>query len=122
MILIAKRRNHQWFEDDILKFGEIFVKDVLPEISISDMLDYMPESEEELYSYEKLLKFDWDQFEKTETNENEDNIILIKIAAPNEKEYKIFTNELKRIKEKRSIKSDWSALRQMAINSSKTDG
>lgn len=63
-IIIARRRNHKWFEDDTLKFAELFRDKVLPEISIDEMVPFMPDTKEELESLSKLLNFDWNQFEK----------------------------------------------------------
>ena len=119
MILIARRRNYQWFEDDTIKFAELFRDHVLPEIDIPSMVDYMPETLEQLESYEKLLEFDWNQFNNTEDEEIDENWIMIKIKAPKQ-EVEIFNSEMERLKEIGKTNSDWVALKYMAINSSQT--
>lgn len=63
-ILISRRRNHQWFEDDLMKFAALLRDEVLPDISIEDMAEFMPDSPEELLALSNLLDFDWSQFEK----------------------------------------------------------
>ena len=119
MILIARRRNYLWFEDDTIKFAELFRNHVLPEIDIPSMVDYMPETLEQLESYEKLLEFDWNQFNNTEDEEIDENWIMIKIKAPKQ-EVEIFNSEMERLKEIGKTNSDWVALKYMAINSSQT--
>ena len=61
-ITIARRRNHQWFEDNILAYADIFSKDVLKEYSLKELEKFMPESLEQLENIAGLLDFDWGQF------------------------------------------------------------
>lgn len=120
MVLIARRRNHLWFEDDVIKYAELFRDVVLPEYPNLETLEtYMPESLEELESYEKLLDFDWDQFKSSESDENDlsEEWVEIKIKAP-KKEVDIFWSEMDRIKKISKSGNDWIALKFMAVNSS----
>lgn len=65
-ILIARRRNHVWFQDDVLKYAELFKSVVLPEYSFDDLEAFMPETREEMEHYAKLLDFDWSQYENSD--------------------------------------------------------
>jgi len=78
-ILISRRRNFQWFEDDTVKFAQLFKDFVLPDISIEEMEKFMPETREELENLEKLLVFDWDQFQRKGKDED-DELVTIKFA------------------------------------------
>lgn len=69
----------------------------------------------------RLPEFDWEQFNKTDTAEDEidEQWIEIKIKAPRQ-EIEIFNSEMERLKELANTDSDWVALKYMAINSSQT--
>lgn len=62
-VTIARRRNHQWFEDDPLAFAGLFKEIVLPEYGIEELASFMPETEEEMKDLEEMLDFDWSEFE-----------------------------------------------------------
>ena len=64
-VTIARRRNHEWFERDDVRYAEIFRDLVLPEYSIDDLDKFMPDTREQLESVEKFLDFDWDSFNAT---------------------------------------------------------
>jgi len=61
-IIVSRRRNTQWFEDDTVKYAEIFRDDVLQEYSLDDLEKIMPESREDMENLAKLLDFDWEQY------------------------------------------------------------
>jgi hypothetical protein len=65
-ITIARRRNHQWFEDDLLSYSDIFKNDVLQEYSLDDLEKFMPDTKAEMMSIAELTDFDWDQFERND--------------------------------------------------------
>jgi len=71
-ITIARRRNHKWFADDVLKYAELFRNDVLAEINMDDLERYMPDTREEMENLSKLLDFDWSQFRKEDQGGDED--------------------------------------------------
>lgn len=62
--VIARRRNHNWFDDDKLKLAKLFNDHVFKEYEISGLAEYMPESEESLEAYKKLAEFDWKEPEQ----------------------------------------------------------
>ena len=59
-ITIARRRNHKWFEDDIMAYAELFKDNVLAEFDIDELEKFMPDTKEEMEQMSKLLDFDWD--------------------------------------------------------------
>ena len=63
-ITISRRRNAQWFPDDVLKYAELFRDNVLKEYSVEELSTFMPETKEQLEAQAKLLDFDWGQFDR----------------------------------------------------------
>tara|TARA_Y100001938_G_scaffold151183_1_gene247035 strand:+ start:8511 stop:9146 length:636 start_codon:yes stop_codon:yes gene_type:complete len=78
-ITIARRRNHKWFDDDILTYAEIFNESVLAEYNIDDLEKFMPDTKEEMENLSKMLDFDWDEFQETELEEEEWKTLSIKL-------------------------------------------
>ena len=82
-ITVARRRNSQWFEDDAVKYADIFKNIVLKEYSLEDLSKIMPDTEQELESISKLTDFDWSQYdEKGVIEENEIKTIKITVSEP----------------------------------------
>lgn len=73
-IIIARRRNHKWFEDDVLKLAELFRDDVIPEFDLDKLAEFMPETREEMEDWVKLLDYDWDSLGSRETDDVDDDI------------------------------------------------
>ena len=82
-ITIARRRNHKWFEDDILAYAEIFKNDVLKEYSIDELEKFMPDTKKEMEDLEKLLEMDWTQYDG-DFEYDEDELKTIKLVVPEE--------------------------------------
>ena len=78
-ITIARRRNHKWFDDDVLAYAEIFNESVLAEYDIGELEKFMPDTKEEMESLSKMLDFDWDEFQETELDEEEWKTLSIKL-------------------------------------------
>ena len=89
-ITIARRRNHKWFDDDIIAYAEIFKTDVLDEYTIDQLEPFMPDTKEEMENLEKLLDFDWSQFESNGEFEKEE-LKTVKIVV-NEDVYENWLN------------------------------
>ena len=83
-ITIARRRNHKWFEDDILAYAEIFKSDVLEEYSIDELEKFMPDTKEEMENLEKMLEFDWDQYDEEFKYDEDEGLKTIKLVVPEE--------------------------------------
>lgn len=47
-ILIAKRRNHNWFKDNNEKLSVLFRDFIIPNVPMEDLLTFMPDTEEEM--------------------------------------------------------------------------
>lgn len=61
-VTIARRRNHQYFEDDFMKLANLMKEDVLEEYTIEELAEFMPESELELNKLMKITEFSWDMY------------------------------------------------------------
>lgn len=80
-VLVARRRNYQWFEDDKLKLASLIKDEVLKEFSMEELERFMPETKDELESLVKLLDFDWTKFKtdgssSDETDEDHSKLVL----------------------------------------------
>ena len=82
-ITIARRRNHKWFEDDIIAYAELFRDEILTEFSIEELEKFMPDTKEDMENLEKLLDFDWDNYEENHEYD-EDNLKTINVKVPEE--------------------------------------
>jgi hypothetical protein len=116
-IILARRRNHVWFDDDLLAYSTLFKEDVLPEIPLEELKTILPESEAEIDSILNLGKFDWEEPIKKEI-ENQDKGIYIKIQADEHLILK-WQTFLSDCKEKTDHKTDSQAL-EFAINQAKS--
>jgi len=63
-VVISKQRNLIWFEDDTVKFAEVFKEEVLKEFTIDELEQMLPLAKTELESFGKLLDFDWSIYDK----------------------------------------------------------
>lgn len=106
-ITIARRRNRQWFSDDILKYAELFKNDVLPELSLDQLEKFMPDSREEMENFSKLLEFDWNQFNGAGDGEDGEhpNLKAIKFLVP-EETYNLWLKWKERVKKIPGYDSD----------------
>ena len=94
-ITIARRRNHKWFEDDVLKYAELFSKDVLSEFSIDDLEAFMPDTREEMENQQKLLDFNWDDFDGDFKYDEDLKTISIKVPDSVYKEWIKWKDKIK---------------------------
>mgnify|MGYP003145587934 CR=1 FL=1 len=82
-ITIARRRNHKWFEDDVLAYAKLFKEDVLSEFKIDELVEFMPETEQEMEELKNLDEFDWGEYDGDSSYE-EDDLKTIKVTVPEE--------------------------------------
>jgi hypothetical protein len=69
-ILIARRRNSNWFDDDVVALAELLANDVVKDgqYQVSELAQFMPESEEELRATLDLVQaHQWKDAEQDET-------------------------------------------------------
>jgi len=60
-VVIARRRNEQWFESDDMAFAALLKNEVLTEFTLAELETFMPESIEDLQALTNMLDFDWQQ-------------------------------------------------------------
>ena len=82
-ITIARRRNHKWFEDDILAYANLFKEDVLKEYSLKELEKFMPDTLEDMENLDKMLEFDWEDYDNDEKYDETD-LKTIKVTVPKE--------------------------------------
>jgi len=59
-ILISHRRNHQWFETNMLDFSTLMVENIFPEYSMEELNSFMPDDLQDLESMKSMFEdFDW---------------------------------------------------------------
>lgn len=68
-VTIARRRNHSWFDDDLLKLSDLMA-DVVQEIEMDELTTFMPESEQDLENLVNFGQFDWTTPESKNYNRN----------------------------------------------------
>ncbi len=71
-VTIARRRNHQWFDEDAFKMAELYKDVILPEIDKQDLLEFMPDSEQDIDNYMKLMDWTWESIAPQDGDEGED--------------------------------------------------
>jgi ParB family chromosome partitioning protein len=97
-VVISKQRNMIWFEDDTVKFAEVFKEAVLNEFTIDELEQMLPLSKVELENYSKLLDFDWSIYDKNleddQVDQDEEKILRIIL---NKEEQKIWAEWITKI-------------------------
>ena len=58
-IVIARRRNKPWFREDMVKLAKLFKEEVVPEIAIDELKEFMQDDIDRLLG---LADFDWAQY------------------------------------------------------------
>jgi len=82
-IVVARRRNHKWFEDDVLKLSGLFKDDVSKEYTVDHLEKIMPDTREEIEALITLTDFDWNQFNTSDENiEIEEQFKTLTIKLP----------------------------------------
>tara|TARA_R100001443_G_scaffold83055_1_gene89904 strand:+ start:4671 stop:5315 length:645 start_codon:yes stop_codon:yes gene_type:complete len=106
-ITIARRRNHKWFEDDLLQYAQIFKEDVVPEFTMDELADFMPDSLEDMENLLKMDEFDWTELPE-EKPVYDEGLKTINIKVP-ESVYDIWLEWKQLLIEKSSIDTDSKA-------------
>ena len=82
-IIIARRRNHVWFDDDLKAFSDLIKNDVLPDIDTDTLKDILPDTPDEIDNLVNFGNFDWEEPEQKEPKESDGlKSITIKIDEP----------------------------------------
>ena len=75
-VVISRQRNEQWFEDNRLKLASLMTEVVFPEFPITNLVNILPESKEDLQSYQDLSDIEWfDKGHTTQAQEDKKNPI-----------------------------------------------
>lgn len=59
-IILSRRRNNLWFDDDLLNFAKLLKEDVLPEISMEELNKILPDAED-VENLSNFNEFDWEE-------------------------------------------------------------
>lgn len=60
-ILIARSRNHQWFDDDKIQLAKLMTEEVLTKYDIDSLADMLPDSKADLEGFMNMATFDWSE-------------------------------------------------------------
>jgi len=67
-IVLSRRRNNLWFDDDLLSFAKLLKEDVLPEISMEELNKILPDAED-IENLSNFNEFEWEEpNEKTKSD------------------------------------------------------
>lgn len=74
-IVIARRRNHQWFEDNLVVLASLFDDFVFPEFDMPDLAAILPDTEDDLRAMQAMVQeYAWDEIgDETGTEETKDD-------------------------------------------------
>jgi len=77
-IILSRRRNHVWFDDDLVSFGTLLKEDVLPDIGLDELKTILPDTSEEIENLLNFNKFDWTEPIQVDkgNNSSSKNLIL----------------------------------------------
>jgi hypothetical protein len=81
----ARRRNFDWFDDDVLKYAKAF-GNIVQEIPIQELAAFMPETEDELQTLAHFTEFSWEQQEGvSEQGEKTKFVVTVKLLSEDHK-------------------------------------
>lgn len=89
-VTVAMRRNHKWFDDDLLKLGKLMSDIVIPEISIESLDQFMPNSHLEMEALANIGKGSWEHIDHTKpsgggggaSSENSEGFETLSLSLP----------------------------------------
>jgi hypothetical protein len=81
-VVIARRRNHSWFEDDAQKFGKLLKDVVVPEIDVDELEQIMPDTADEMQRLIDLANFSFDNFDEGEHPDDEQGFKTLALKLP----------------------------------------
>ncbi len=102
-IMVAKRRNTLWFEDDVLKFADLFKNDVIKEYGLKELEGMMPNSLEELADLSKMSDFNWSQYDNRGPEADGWKGLSIKLS---ESQYKVVRRALDKVIKDEGLKNN----------------
>ena len=112
-IIIARRRNHVWFDDDLKAFSDLIKNDVLPEIDTDTLKDILPDTPDEIDNLVNFGNFDWEEpIEKEPKDNNGKKTVVVKV---DESVYQMWQDWVKWCAEQTDYKSEPDAFEYLII-------
>ncbi len=112
-IIIARRRNHVWFDDDLKAFSDLIKNDVLPEIDTDTLKDILPDTPDEIDNLVNFGNFDWEEPIEKEPKDNDGKkTIVVKV---DESVYQMWQDWVKWCAEQTDYKSEPDAFEYLII-------
>ena len=112
-IIIARRRNHVWFDDDLKAFSDLIKNDVLPEIDTDTLKDILPDTPDEIDNLVNFGNFDWEEpIEKEPKDDDGKKTIVVKV---DESVYQMWQDWVKWCAEQTDYKSEPDAFEYLII-------
>ena len=112
-IIIARRRNHVWFDDDLKAFSDLIKNDVLPEIDTDTLKEILPDTPDEIDNLVNFGNFDWEEPIEKEPKDNDGKkTIVVKV---DESVYQMWQDWVKWCAEQTDYKSEPDAFEYLII-------
>lgn len=112
-IIIARRRNHVWFDDDLKAFSDLIKNDVLPEIDTDTLKDILPDTPDEIDNLVNFGNFDWEEPIEKEPKDNDGKkTVVVKV---DESVYQMWQDWVKWCAEQTDYKSEPDAFEYLII-------
>ena len=112
-IIIARRRNHVWFDDDLKAFSDLIKNDVLPEIDTDTLKDILPDTPDEIDNLVNFGNFDWEEPIEKEPKDNDGKkTIVVKV---DESVYQMWQDWVKWCAKQTDYKSEPDAFEYLII-------
>jgi hypothetical protein len=112
-IIIARRRNHVWFDDDLKAFSDLIKNDVLPDIDTDTLKDILPDTPDEIDNLVNFGNFDWEEPTQKDPKESDGTKTLtIKI---DEQVYQMWQDWVKWCAEQTDYKNDAEAFEYLIV-------
>ena len=112
-IIIARRRNHVWFDDDLKAFSDLIKNDVLPEIDTDTLKEILPDTPDEIDNLVNFGNFDWEEPIEKEPKDNDGKkTVVVKV---DESVYQMWQDWVKWCAEQTDYKSEPDAFEYLII-------
>jgi hypothetical protein len=112
-IIIARRRNHVWFDDDLKAFSDLIKNDVLPEIDTDTLKDILPDTPDEIDNLVNFGNFDWEEPIEKEPKDNDGK--KTRVVKVDESVYQMWQDWVKWCAEQTDYKSEPDAFEYLII-------
>ena len=112
-IIIARRRNHVWFDDDLKAFSDLIKNDVLPEIDTDTLKEILPDTPDEIDNLVNFGNFDWEEpIEKEPKDDDGKKTVVVKV---DESVYQMWQDWVKWCAEQTDYKNEPDAFEYLII-------